>query len=185
MLLVTSSPKPPHCLIAGAPDSDANQMSNRSINDLLTEVQGLLEQNLRIDSLLSMSKKLQAQLREHLQSNLQSMLPSHNYSLPTGQEQGRYLAVEIGGSTLRVALVELGGQGVNQERLRVRRMECSPIDTNTRELRGLRFFDWMAERIRDMLALDREINDHMRLVEPLRMGIAWSFPLESVKLRDP
>lgn len=175
MLVVTPAPKPPHQLQAGVENGDiARQSFSRNMEDLMLEVEDLFERQLRIESLLSMSRKLQAELRERLKSSPQSMLPSHNYTLPTGQEQGIYLALEVGGSTLRVALVELRGQGVNQERLRVRRIEISPIDANVRNLRELAFFDWIAARIGDMLAM--EVNTKMD--EPLRMGIAWSFPIE-------
>lgn len=175
MLVVTPAPKPPHQLQAGVGDGDnARQSFSRNMEDLMLEVEDLFERQLRIESLLSMSRKLQAELKERLKSSPQSMLPSHNYTLPTGQERGIYLALEVGGSTLRVALVELHGQGVNQERLRVRRIEISPIDANVRHLRELAFFDWIAARIGDMLAM--EVNTKMD--EPLRMGIAWSFPIE-------
>lgn len=153
---------------------NVRQSASRNMEDLMLEVEDLFERQLRIESLLSMSRKLQGELRERLKSSPQSMLPSHNYTLPTGQERGIYLALEVGGSTLRVALVELNGQGVNQERLRVRRIECSPIDAKVRQLRELAFFDWIAARIEDMLAM--EVNTKMD--EPLRMGIAWSFPIE-------
>lgn len=181
MLMIPPTPEPPHQLsLKLSTTEDTEESSVRSLDDLLVEVGDLFECQLRIDSLLSMSKKLQDQLRERLESSPQSMLPSHNYTLPTGQERGVYLAVEIGGSTLRVALVDLGSKGAHEERVRVRRMECSPIDKTVRELEDLKFFDWMAERIREMLAVDRKSHDHMQLDEPLRMGIAWSFPLESV-----
>lgn len=175
MLLVTPTPKPPHQLQAGVVNGgNVRQPVSQNMEDLMLEVEALFERQLRIESLLSMSRKLQGELRERLNSSPQSMLPSHNYTLPTGHERGIYLALEVGGSTLRVALVELHGQGVNQERLRVRRIECSPIDADVRQLRGLAFVDWIAARIRDMLAM--EVNTKMD--EPLRMGIAWSFPIE-------
>lgn len=181
MLMIPPSPKHPHHL-SPKPSTleDGEENSLRTLDDLLVEVEDLFERQLRIDSLLSISKRLQNQLRERLESSPQSMLPSHNYTFPTGQERGIYLAVEIGGSTLRVALVDLGSRGVIQERWRVRRMESSPIDSSVRELEGLDFFDWMAGKIGDMLAVDKKSFDHMQLDEPLRMGIAWSFPLELV-----
>lgn len=175
MLLVTPAPKPPHQLLAGLVNGDnVRQPASQNMEDLMLEVEDLFERQLRIESLLSMSRKLQGELRERLKSSPQSMLPSHNYVLPTGQERGIYLALEVGGSTLRVALVELHGRSVNQERLRVRRIVCSPIDASVRQLRELAFFDWIAARIGDMLAM--EVNTKMD--EPLRMGIAWSFPIE-------
>ncbi|MCJ1464831.1 hypothetical protein MMC07_003446 [Pseudocyphellaria aurata] len=181
MLIVTPPPKPPHQLLAGLVNGDnARQPASQNMEDLMLEVEDLFERQLRIESLLSMSRKLQGELRLRLKSSPQSMLPSHNYVLPTGQERGIYLALEVGGSTLRVALVELHGRSVKQERLRVRRIECSPIDANVRQLRELAFFDWIAARIADMLAM--EVNTKMD--EPLRMGIAWSFPIDQTSIRS-
>ena len=156
----------------------------RSMDDLLQEVQDLFERQLRVESLLSLSKKLQIELKERLDSSPQCMLPSHNYTLPNGEEKGTYLALEVGGSTLRVALVELSGRSRGSECLRVRRMECSPIDSQVRNLHGLSFFDWIADRIAEMLVMDKEAYEHMMKVEPLHMGIAWAFPIEWVEDTD-
>ncbi|KAL8819043.1 MAG: hypothetical protein Q9223_002441 [Gallowayella weberi] len=145
---------------------------------LLKEVQSLFEQQLRVESLLALSKKLQAEFKKRLQSSPQCMLPSHNYTLPTGKEHGTYLALEVGGSTLRVALVDLDGRASSTQSLRIRRIVTSTIDNRVRDLRGLAFFDWIAGRIEEMLAADREACDHMQLKEPLPMGIAWSFPID-------
>lgn len=147
---------------------------------LLEEVQQLFEQHSRVDSLLALSKKLQAEFEERLQSSPQCMLPSHNYTLPNGMEHGTYLALEVGGSTLRVALVDLRGRNSSRHPLRIRRIVNSTIDNDVRDLRGVAFLDWIAEKIKDMLATDREATDHMQLKEPLPMGIAWSFPIELV-----
>lgn len=175
MLMVTSSPKPPHQLLPKALHGEhVTHPASRNMDDLMLEVEELFARQLRIESLLSISRKLQGELRERLHSSPQSMLPSHNYTLPTGHERGIYLALEIGGSTLRVALVQLYGKGIHQERVRVRRIKCSPIDAAVRQLKEVAFFDWIAERIRDMLAME----GHLTMTEALRMGIAWSFPVE-------
>lgn len=175
MLILTSLPKPHHQLQLGGLDvAPANQPSPRSMDDLALEVEELFERQLRLDSLLSMSQKILDELKERLQSCTNSMLPSHNYTLPAGQEQGTYLALEVGGSNLRVALVELDGQATGHQRLRVRRMESSPIDANIRQLKGFAFFDWIADRIRYMLAIPNQL----KWAEPLRMGVAWAFPVE-------
>lgn len=181
MLMVNSLLDQPHLLPLKAHGSeDVISRYSRSLNDLSQEVQHLFERQLRLESLLSLSRKLQVELKERLGSSPQCMLPSHNYTLPNGEEHGTYLALEVGGSTLRVATVELSGRSTRKDCLRVRRMECSMIDSDIRKLRGLAFFDWIAEKIGDMLVKDREAYDHMQRVEPLRMGLAWSFPIESV-----
>lgn len=149
-----------------------------NMNTLLKEVQELFERQLRVEHLLALSKKLRAELKERLQSSPTCMLPSHNYTLPNGKEHGTYLAMEVGGSTLRVALVDLNGRNKSRQCLRIRRIVTSTIDNRVRDLRGVAFFDWIAEKIGEMLSVDRTACDYMQLKEPLPMGIAWSFPIE-------
>lgn len=151
----------------------------RSMDALLQEIQTSFESQLPVEALLSLSQKLQLEFKEHLVTSPQCMLPSHNYILPTGEERGTFLALEVGGSTLRVALVDLDGRNNGKQCLRIRRSENSPITPHVRRLEGLDFFDWIAERIRDMLAVEKEAYDQMQS-EPLRMGVAWAFPIELV-----
>lgn len=175
MLVLAPLSQPHHHLQSGGVDATPTyQTSPRSMDDFALEVEDLFERQLRIETLLSISKKIQGELKERLQSCTDSMLPSHNYSLPTGQEQGIYLALEVGGSNLRVALVELDGHATGHQRLRVRRMESSPIDAIIRQLPGFAFFDWIADRIRHMLSIPNQL----KLPEPLRLGVAWAFPVE-------
>ena len=147
------------------------------LDTLLEEVQRDLKQQLRIEDLLALSNKLQAELQQHMISSPQCMLPSYIYELPTGQEQGTYLALEVGGSNLRIALVELNGRSLG---MRIQRTMCFPIITDIRQLKEYRFFDWMAERIGDLLGMEAEPLGHTNGNEPLPMGVAWSFPIESV-----
>ena len=148
------------------------------MDNLLEEVKSLFGQQLDAKSLLSLSKALQPELKQHLISSPQCMLPSFNYHLPTGQEQGLYLALEVGGSNLWMALVELHGRGRSPDSMRIRRPLSWPIDNSVKQLEGHAFFDWMAERIEEMLLLEAE--DLNGMTESLRMGVAWSFPIESV-----
>ena len=145
------------------------------MGNILQEVKDVFEGNLTTPSLLSFSKNLQAELRQHMVSSPQSMLPSFNYTLPTGQEQGTYLAVEVGGSNLRMALVELRGRSQGQECLQIRRTMTSCITQKVKQSQGHAFFDWMVEKIQELLVLERETREN---TEPLRMGVAWSFPIE-------
>ena len=148
------------------------------MDNLLGEVKTLFGQLLDANSLLPLSKALQAELKQHLISSPQCMLPSFNYHLPTGQEQGLYLALEVGGSNLWMALVELHGRGHYPNSMRIRRSLSWPIDNTVKQLEGHAFFDWLVERIEEMLEL--ELGNLKGMPEPLRMGVAWSFPIESV-----
>ncbi|KAL8837167.1 MAG: hypothetical protein Q9170_002628 [Blastenia crenularia] len=164
--------------------NDVRPIYETTMDSLLKEVQGLFEQQLRVEQLLAISKKLQAELEERLQSSPTCMLPSHNYTLPNGKEQGTYLAMEVGGSTLRVALVDLDGRNRSGQSLRIRRIVTSTIDNRVRDLRGVAFFDWIAGRVAEMLSADRAAYDHTQLKEPLPLGIAWSFPIDQTSVRS-
>ena len=153
------------------------------MDNLLEEVKILFEQQLDTDSLLSLSKALQTEFKQHLISSPQCMLPSFNYHLPTGQERGLYLALEVGGSNLWMALVELRGRGHGTDSMRIRHPLSWPIDNSVKQLQGHAFFDWLAERIEEMLMLEAE--KMTGNTEPLRMGVAWSFPIESVSASQP
>ena len=156
-------------------------MSTRNpdpLDTLLEEVQREFRQHIRLKDLLALSTKLQTELEQHMVSSPQCMLPSYNYELPTGQEQGTYLACEVGGSNLRIALVELNGRNLG---MRIQRIICCPIDPATLELKECDFFDWMAERIGDLFQMEAEFLGRTNSDEPLPMGVAWSFPIESVQ----
>ena len=153
------------------------QAQDKSMEELLKNVQAAFGKQLRPEDLLTLSQKIQLEFKQHLIASPQCMLPSHNYVLPTGKENGTYLALEVGGSTLRVALVDLDGMGGPQS-LDIRGLENFPIPVNVRMLDGLEFFDWIAARTRDMLVTDQEAENHKPNPEPLHMGIAWAFPIE-------
>ena len=152
------------------------------LDSLLREVQSQFEQETRIEDLLALSEKLQTELRQHMISSPQCMLPSFNYELPTGKEQGTYLALEVGGSNLRMALVELNGRDLGMQ---IQRTMCFAIDTAIRQLKEYHFFDWMAEQIGELLRVEAESSSHIEGNGLLPMGVAWSFPIESVQNMEP
>lgn len=135
--------------------------------------------------LLLLSGKLKAQFREGLQTNPACMLPSYNHQLPGGNETGQYLAVDIGGSTLRVGLVDLKGREKTKDGdSTIVHMDNYTIDKSVRLLAGADFFKWMARMIETSLKkainaghISREGCDSRN---PMPIGLAWSFPLEYV-----
>ena len=151
------------------------------LDGLLQDVHRQFEQQLRIEELLGLSEKLQTELRQHMISSPQCMLPSFNYELPNGQEQGIYLALEVGGSNLRVALVAIGER---PQSIRTHHNRCFSIDTAIRQLTSFELFDWMAQRVRELLGEGAELLGHRKSTGPLPMGVAWSFPLESVQTME-
>lgn len=147
--------------------------SARSVDEFLKEAEDLLMGPLLNDGLLELSNALKAQFREKLQTSMACMLPSYNHQLPGGHEVGQYLAVDVGGSTLRVALVELRGRGARGRESEIVRMSSFQIDAAIRNLEGMAFFGWMAERIWEMVS-----HDGRDPSQPMPMALAWSFPIE-------
>ncbi|PGH33913.1 hexokinase [[Emmonsia] crescens] len=150
----------------------------QSLEDLLQEVDRLFTGHLNVSNLLSMSKKIRAQIDICAKSSPICMLPSFNHTLPTGKESGTYLAMDLGGSTFRVALVELSGGG----KMRIIRMTTSAVDETVKLLEGKAFFVWMAGKIEEMLSGGEE-KYGMDSV-PLPMGLSWSFPIDQTSIRS-
>lgn len=158
------------------------QVYEKSMDEFSTEVRELFEKPLDLDRLLRYSEELQKEYKERLQSSNISMLPSYQHTLPTGAEKGDFLALDVGGSTFRIALIRLCGRKDNGEgEIQIRRIRNVVIDKKIRDLQGAAFFDWMAERIGDMLAEYNHINGTTNARLP--MGLAWSFPVEQTSPR--
>lgn len=161
---------------------DAVRTYERTMDDLLREIQRLLEAPLDPAQLLQMSAKLQLQFAPKLDTSDICMLPSYNDKLPTGLERGTYLALDVGGSTFRVAVVELNGKEPATKSMRIVNMKSYKIDNSVRQLRGNAFFDWMAEKIETAIT-DPQV-EHINETNTFGMGLAWSFPIEQTSIRS-
>jgi hexokinase len=151
--------------------------TNPKMQEFLEEARHAFEDPLEISSLMKLSGKLQEQFKEKLQSSDISMLPSYNHTLPTGEEQGSYLALDIGGTNFRVGLVQLCGRREDGENgIKVVKIFKHRILGPIRELKGRAFFAWMAEKIEEAVN-DPEVFEVYRK-GTLAMGVAWSFPIE-------
>lgn len=148
----------------------------RSPEDFLSEAQELLLHPVRPGGLGRFSQALKAQFRDGLLNNPACMLPSYNHQLPSRSEHGQYLALDVGGSTLRVALVELRGREARGSESRIARLDSFRIDPAVKKLKGTAFFDWMAQRVVDTVS--QALGPDNSPEKPLLMGLAWSFPIE-------
>ncbi|TVY59411.1 Hexokinase-1 [Lachnellula suecica] len=135
--------------------------------------------------LVKLSEGLRKQFGGSLQDSTLNMLPSYNHQLPSGSECGTYLALDVGGSTFRIALIELLGrksEGAQVEGSRILKKQAYKITSAVRQLKGVEFFDWMAQRIGETLKDQDEGHDMSS--DPLSMGMSWSFPIEQTSLRS-
>jgi hexokinase len=160
---------------------DVLRSTQPDLTSLSQEIAEQFTASLSPQRMSRMSARLQRRYREKLQVSTECMLPSFNHTLPTGQEHGTYLAVDLGGSTLRVALVELAGRSQANEGLKIVHMSVEPINDMVRRLPGTQFFDWMAEKIANMLSKCPNNDGHS--AEPLPVGLSWSFPVEQTSPR--
>ncbi|KAL6361756.1 hypothetical protein LRP88_05231 [Fusarium phalaenopsidis] len=155
--------------------------SRQTIQEFLKEAEALLLGPVDRDGLQQLSRDLREQLLDRLQTDMQCMLPSYNHQLPRGTECGRFLALDVGGSTLRVALVELRGRTADVgEESKIVNIQNYYIGPEIKALEGMAFFDWMAERILETLSA--ELEEHRSPDHPLPMSMAWSFPIEQTSL---
>jgi hexokinase len=126
-----------------------------------------------IDQLYALSDALLSSIKFHLRDpNGATMLPSYIHRLPSGQETGTALAVDLGGSTLRVAVIRLGGSGEVEVLVR----KSHTVNDDVKQLDGASFFDWVAEKIGDVIA-EAGLGE-----ATLGVGLTWSFPIVYVSV---
>lgn len=144
----------------------------------LGDVKEEFEKEMNRDHLVAFSNGLKGEFEESLLENPCCMLPSYNHQLPTGNERGTYLALDVGGSTFRVALVKLSGKKVADDECKILKHKSFKVDGSVKKLKGVSFFDWMAERIEETLSGGSEMQEIT--ASTLSMGLSWSFPIEYV-----
>ncbi|KAJ5902326.1 Hexokinase-1 [Penicillium taxi] len=149
----------------------------RSLDSFVEEVDTLFSVPLSTSTMIDMSEKIRAQFRHCLQNSPVCMLPSYTTTLPTGSEKGTYLALDVGGSTFRVALIKLNGR---EEEMEIVRVSSRYIDNSVKLLEGTQFFDWMASGIDTML---KDVGaDYGRGDVALPIGLSWSFPIDQTSI---
>ncbi|KAK3316320.1 hypothetical protein B0H66DRAFT_576255 [Apodospora peruviana] len=153
----------------------------RTTDDFLEEAERLLLGPIDGGGLKEFAQQMKRQFREGLWSNPACMLPSYNHQLPSGYENGQFLALDVGGSTLRVALVDLRSRGAQGGESVLVRMDSFKIDNEVKSLQGAAFFDWMAEQI--YKTVTKGTTQRHTPEKPLLMGLAWSFPIEQTSAR--
>lgn len=153
---------------------------SKTLSEFLREAEAALVGPVNGEGLQQLSTALKKQFIERLQKDEQCMLPSYSHQLPLGDERGEYVALDVGGSTLRVAVVALRGREEKIDRQsEIISMHHYRIGKNVKALKGMAFFNWMAQRIADTLA---ETGHHQHNIrKPLPLACAWSFPIEYVE----
>lgn len=127
----------------------------------------------------------------------EQFLPTPVTGLPSGTETGQFLAIDVGGTNLRVAFIELLGDGSdpgfatngtersiqaiqNAQRPRVRRTleKAWPIGEHLKIDKTEDLFAWIGDCIAEVIG-DYLSNDTVKVTVPeqLDLGITFSFPM--------
>ncbi|KAE8389333.1 hypothetical protein BDV23DRAFT_99147 [Aspergillus alliaceus] len=131
-------------------------------------------QPLRIepDTLYDLSYRLSLTYKK-LAASPEQFFPTPITQLPTGHEKGRYLAVYVGLSYLRVAFIDLLG---DQQTVRRTLEKAWPIEEHLRRDQAPALFTWigdcLAEVVRDGLN-----NPSEEAPRELTIGISFCFPI--------
>ncbi|KAG6266345.1 hypothetical protein E4U49_000502 [Claviceps purpurea] len=154
---------------------------SKTLPGFLKEVEAALLGSTTSEGLQNLSTQLKKQFIERLREDEQCMLPSYSHQLPLGTELGHYVALDVGGSTLRVALVALRGREVVvDEQSEIISMRSYRIDKDVKSLKGMAFFGWMAENISEALGENGHYGKNAE--KPLPVACAWSFPIEQTSM---
>lgn len=100
------------------------------------------------------------------------VLPTFVYNLPKGSEVGKYLTVDLGGTNLRIGLVELLGSG----KFTIKK-DSKVIPNELKSGSGFAIFDFIAKNILSFLE-HPEIEAEL----PLKLGFTFSFPVSQESL---
>ncbi|KAL5355716.1 hypothetical protein BJX96DRAFT_78068 [Aspergillus floccosus] len=135
----------------------------------------------------------------------EQFLPTPVTKLPTGLETGRYLAIDVGGSNLRVAFIELLGDADESDtppadasersrdtirkaqRQRVQRTleKAWPIQEHLKMDQAEDLFAWIGDCIAEVVAESLTSDETKGSVpEELEMGITFSFPIMQESLGE-
>ncbi|GKZ92467.1 hypothetical protein CBS147343_5195 [Aspergillus niger] len=136
-------------------------------------------------TLYNLSHRLSHTYRELAASSSEQFFPTAITRLPTGHETGRYLAVYLGLSYLRVAFIELlGDQPVGRQPHVRRTLEKAwPIEERLRRDQARSLFAWIGDCIAEVIA-DDLANSRGDPPKELIMGISFCFPTKQKFLNE-
>ncbi|KAI9662691.1 MAG: hypothetical protein M1831_002734 [Alyxoria varia] len=117
-------------------------------------------------------------------------IPTPISALPTGNETGRYLVLDIGGTNLRVGFIDLLGKDSNgKSRLNRSNILSIPILNHFKVDKAEDFFTWIGGCIVKVVSecqanLSQGDSTTLQLEDPLPVGISWSFPMIQRSISD-
>ncbi|RPA85083.1 actin-like ATPase domain-containing protein [Ascobolus immersus RN42] len=97
-------------------------------------------------------------------------------SLPTGLESGSFLALDLGGSNLRVGIVKLLGKEWDEskgDKVTIEAIKAWVVPEEKKKGDVEELYDWVADCMQDLLVESWKGD----MVKPIEVGLTWSFPM--------
>ena len=107
-----------------------------------------------------------------------AMIPSYVTQVPNGTETGTYLALDLGGTNLRVCSVTLKGDGTFDIKQSKAPVSKALQTTNSHE----ELFGYIAEKVADFVKEHHEEAFSYDREHHLRLGFTFSFPVEQTAI---
>ena len=143
------------------------------------EVTFQFTEQLEAMAMLKMSDQLLDQFKDALQEKAIYMAPSAHLTLPKRDNNGQYIVIDIGGSVLRVALVEVRIRGAGDQAGNIQYMRSWRMNESVRALKDEALFDWIASKIKvTMSDPANPVRTKYHDCDLPPISVAWSFPVE-------
>ncbi|KAL4817384.1 hypothetical protein BDW67DRAFT_35008 [Aspergillus spinulosporus] len=201
-----------HVIIHDDPIDD-DEEHEEDVAEMDPSVRACLEHQRKVDEFLSplcldeavlykLARRLSSVYRKLALESDQQFLPTPVSKLPSGLETGRYLAIDVGGSNLRVAFIELLGDTADPDMARTSASErplkkaqtqrvkrtlekAWPIQEHLKMDKAEDLFAWIGDCIAEVVAESLSSDATKNAVpEELEMGITFSFPMMQESLAE-
>ncbi|KAL4990902.1 hypothetical protein BDW68DRAFT_23206 [Aspergillus falconensis] len=192
---------------------DDEEEHEEDVVEIDPSVRAYLEHQRKVDEFLSplsldeavlykLARRLSSVYRKLALESDQQFLPTPVSKLPSGLETGRYLAIDVGGSNLRVAFIELLGDTADPDMARTSASErplkkaqtqrvkrtlekAWPIQEHLKMDKAEDLFAWIGDCIAEVVAESLSSDATKNAVpEELEMGITFSFPMMQESLAE-
>ncbi|KAL5337723.1 hypothetical protein BJX70DRAFT_225591 [Aspergillus crustosus] len=192
---------------------EEDEEQDEEVAEMDPSVRVYLEHQRKVDEFLSpmaldeavlykLARRLSSVYRKLALESDQQFLPTPVSKLPSGLETGRYLAIDVGGTNLRVAFIELLGETADPDMARTRASErpvrkaqtqrvkrtlekAWPIQEHLKKDQAEDLFAWIGDCIAEVVAESLSSDATKGSVpEELEMGITFSFPIMQESLAE-
>lgn len=128
------------------------------------------------DQIQRVGEAFQQEMSKGLHEEISSLQMENTYipELPNGTEEGKYLALDLGGTNFRVILLELANGEIQKEEFKFYH-----ISDEARLGCGIELFDYLAQCVGDFMQLKE-----MPLDMTIPMGFTFSFPMRQHSLHS-